>query len=382
MKLKNIVLTALIFLSAFFMFGNIKVQAETYSGEAIWPSEWISDIYIRKERPDGYKKWQQARFLRRSEDNKFVYCLQPYVDINNNHTYNIARSDWWTAANLTEAQWKRISLIAYYGYDYSGHTAKKWYPITQVMIWRVTNPDSQIYFTDSLNGNKINSYDDEIAEINKLVDQHLVTPNIKIENNTVLISGTMTSDFVFSHEVFGEAFYTVILSVERISSANDAIPVIVSERLVDVSKSGIGESVCVYGSFRSYNKHDSNHNRLILSVFANEFNFISKEEKNDTNNIHLGGYVCKPPIYRKTPTGREIADLLIAVNRPYGKSDYIPCICWGRNARYVGGLKVGEHIEVHGRIQSRVYTKRLPDGSSEERTAYEVSVSTLEVVEE
>lgn len=204
----------------------------------------------------------------------------------------------------------------------------------------------------------------------------------KIENNTVLISGTMTSDFVFSHEVFGEAFYTVIVSVERISSANDAIPVIVSERLVDVSKSGIGESVCVYGSFRSYNKHDDNHNRLILGVFANEFNFISKEEKNDTNNIHLGGYVCKPTIYRKTPTGREIADLLIAVNRPYGKSDYIPCICWGRNARYVGGLKVGERIEVHGRIQSRVYTKRLPDGSSEERTAYEVSVSTLEVIEE
>ena len=192
MKLKNIVLTALIFLSAFFMFGNIKVQAETYSGEAIWPSEWISDIYIRKERPDGYKKWQQARFLRRSEDNKFVYCLQPYVDINNNHTYNIARSDWWTAANLTEAQWKRISLIAYYGYDYSGHTAKKWYPITQVMIWRVTNPDSQIYFTDTLNGNKINSYDDEIAEINRLVDQHLVTPNIQIENNTVNLGTSLT----------------------------------------------------------------------------------------------------------------------------------------------------------------------------------------------
>lgn len=204
----------------------------------------------------------------------------------------------------------------------------------------------------------------------------------KIENNTVFISGTIISDFVFSHEFFGEAFYTVIVSVERISSANDAIPVIVSERLVDVSKSGIGESVCVYGSFRSYNKHDSNHNRLILSVFANEFNFISKEEKNDTNNIHLGGYVCKPPIYRKTPTGREIADLLIAVNRPYGKSDYIPCICWGRNAMYVGGLKVGEHVVVHGRIQSRVYTKRLSDGSSEERTAYEVSVSTLEVIKE
>ncbi len=192
MKIKNIVLTALIFLSAFFMFGNMKVHAETYSGEAIWPSEWISDIYIKKVKPDGYVKYQQARFLRRSEDNKFVYCLQPYTDINNNHTYNIARSDWWTAANLTEAQWRRIALIAYYGYDYSGHTAKKWYPITQVMIWRITNPESDIYFTDTLNGSRINSYDDEIAEINRLVDQHLVTPSITIENNTVNLGNPIT----------------------------------------------------------------------------------------------------------------------------------------------------------------------------------------------
>ena len=192
MKIKNIVLGALIFLSAFFMFGNMKVHAEKYSGQAIWPSEYISNIYIKKVRNDGYIKWQQARFIRRSEDNKFVYCIQPYEDIDNNHVYNIARSEWWNAANLTEAQWKRISLIAYYGYDYSGHTDKKWYPITQVMIWRITNPDSDIFFTDTLNGNKITSYDDEIAEINALVDRHLTTPNIVVENNTVNLGTSVT----------------------------------------------------------------------------------------------------------------------------------------------------------------------------------------------
>ena len=192
MKIKNIVLGALIFLSAFFMFGNMKVYAEKYSGQAIWPSEYISNIYIKKVRNDGYIKWQQARFIRRSEDNKFVYCIQPYTDIDNNNVYNIARSDWWTAANMTEAQWKRISLVAYYGYEYSGHTDKKWYAITQVMIWRLTNPKSDIFFTDTLNGNRISSYDDEIAEINALVDRHLTTPNIVVENNTVNLGTTVT----------------------------------------------------------------------------------------------------------------------------------------------------------------------------------------------
>ncbi len=192
MKLKKYLLSALIVLSAFFMFGNMKVYAEKYSGQAIWPSEYISEIYIKKVKPNGYTKYQQARFIRRSEDNKFVYCIQPYTDIDNNNVYNVARSDWWTVANLSAAQWKRISLIAYYGYDYSGHTDKKWYAITQVMIWRITNPESDIYFTDTLNGNRITSYDDEIAEINALVDRHLTTPNITIENNTVNLGTSIT----------------------------------------------------------------------------------------------------------------------------------------------------------------------------------------------
>ncbi len=192
MKIKNIVLSTLIFISAFFMFGIIKVNAEKYSGQAIWPSEFISNMYIKKVRNDGYIQWEQSQFIRRSEDNKFVYCIQPYVGIDNNYVYNVARSDWWTVANMTEEQWKRISLVAYYGYDYAGHTEKKWYSITQVMIWRLTNPESEFFFTDTLNGNRISSYDDEIAEINALVDRHLKTPNIVIENDTINLGTSIT----------------------------------------------------------------------------------------------------------------------------------------------------------------------------------------------
>ena len=192
MKIRNYLMGVLIFISAFFIFGTIQVHAEKYTGEAIWPSEYISDVYLRKERPDGYKQWKQARFMRRSEDNKFVYCIQPYTDINNNHTYNIARSDWWTVANLSEAQWKRISLIAYYGYQYSGHSEHKWYAVTQLMIWRTTNPESEFYFTDTLNGNRTTKYDDEIAEIESLVQRHMIKPNIQIENNTISLGNNLT----------------------------------------------------------------------------------------------------------------------------------------------------------------------------------------------
>ena len=202
------------------------------------------------------------------------------------------------------------------------------------------------------------------------------------KNNVVTITGRIASELLFNHETFGEKFFMTFMSIERTSGVEDVIPVVVSERLVDVTQSILGEIVEIYGQYRSYNLRKDTGNHLILYVFAMEIEILGADIDSPNNTIFLDGYICKPPVYRKTPLGREIADLLIAVNRPYGKSDYIPCICWGRNARYVGGLKVGEHIVVHGRIQSRVYTKRLPDGSSEERTAYEVSVSTLEVVEE
>ena len=203
-----------------------------------------------------------------------------------------------------------------------------------------------------------------------------------IENNQVSIVGEVVSDFTFSHEVFGEGFYMLEVVVSRLSHMEDRIPLMVSERLVDVKESCMGKIVEVHGQFRSYNKHEEGRNRLILSVFVREFSFVGEEGTlTRPNSIYLDGYICKPPVYRMTPLGREIADLLMAVNRPYGKSDYLPCICWGRNARFAGKFEVGTHIHLWGRIQSRTYQKRLEDDVVEKRTAYEISVNKIECVE-
>jgi len=174
----------------------------------------------------------------------------------------------------------------------------------------------------------------------------------------------------------------VDVKCKRLSESYDIIPVMVSERLIDVTDSYIGSLICVVGQFRSYNRHEEHKNRLVLSVFAREINFIEEmEESSKTNQIFLDGYICKEPVYRKTPLGREIADLLLAVNRPYGKSDYIPCICWGRNARYANHFKVGERCAFWGRIQSREYMKKLDEENVEKRVAFEVSVSKMELGE-
>lgn len=203
-----------------------------------------------------------------------------------------------------------------------------------------------------------------------------------IENNQVTIMGEVVSTFTFSHEVFGEGFYMVDISVRRLSNSVDRIPVMMSERLIDVTKDYTGEFLMVCGQFRSYNRHDEQKNRLVLSVFAREVSFIEEElDGAKTNNILLDGYICKLPVYRKTPLGREIADLLLAVNRPYGKSDYIPCICWGRNARFASAFEVGEHVQILGRIQSREYVKKISETETQKRTAYEVSVSKLECLD-
>ena len=203
-----------------------------------------------------------------------------------------------------------------------------------------------------------------------------------IENNQVIMAGEVVSEFVFSHEVFGEGFYMLDIRVKRLSSSYDIIPLMISERLIDVSQDYRGETIQVAGQFRSYNRHEEKKNRLVLSVFVRELGFAEEEIENSrTNQIFLEGYICKSPVYRKTPLGREIADLLVAVNRPYGKSDYIPCICWGRNARYASGFEVGSHIELWGRIQSREYKKKISEEEVEKRTAYEVSVSKLELLE-
>lgn len=204
-----------------------------------------------------------------------------------------------------------------------------------------------------------------------------------IENNQVTVMGEIISDFVYSHEIFGEGFYMVDVRVQRLSESFDIIPVMVSERLIDVTAHYSGMLICVNGQFRSYNCHEERKNRLILSLFAREVEFLDElEEGFKTNQIYLDGYICKEPIYRKTPLGREIADLLLAVNRPYGKSDYIPCICWGRNARYANNFKVGERCAVWGRIQSREYMKKLDEEMVERRVAFEVSVSKLELLAE
>lgn len=204
-----------------------------------------------------------------------------------------------------------------------------------------------------------------------------------IENNQVMIMGEVASGFTYSHEVFGEGFYMVDILVKRLSNSDDRIPLMISERLIDVTQDYAGEFIMVSGQFRSYNRHEEQKNRLVLSVFVREVEFIDEElDGAKTNNILLEGYICKKPVYRKTPLGREIADLLLAVNRPYGKSDYIPCICWGRNARYASGFEVGEHVQILGRIQSREYVKKISETDTETRTAYEVSVSKLECMED
>jgi single-stranded DNA-binding protein len=207
-----------------------------------------------------------------------------------------------------------------------------------------------------------------------------------IENNQVNIIGEVVSEFKFSHEVFGEGFYLVDVSVNRLSEMKDIIPLMVSERLIDVTNDYRGMKIEVSGQFRSYNRHEDSRNKLILSIFVRELQFIDDEdmpeEQSKANQITLDGYVCKQPTYRKTPLGREIADILIAVNRPYGKSDYIPCIAWGRNARFAAGIEVGGHLIIQGRVQSREYTKKISEEQVEKRVAYEVSVCKIDVVED
>ncbi len=196
------------------------------------------------------------------------------------------------------------------------------------------------------------------------------------DNNRVSLSGTIYEECTFSHEVYGEGFYIFKMDVRRLSDNDDILPVTVSERLIDVNSLKKGMYVNVKGQLRSYNHYSGNKNRLILTAFAREIS-LDEESLQNPNEIFLNGFVCKKPVYRITPFGREITDLLIAVNRSYGKSDYIPCIAWGRNAKFAGSLEIGTNIELWGRIQSRTYQKRLDDDRVEERTAYEVSISKI-----
>ena len=214
-----------------------------------------------------------------------------------------------------------------------------------------------------------------------------------LENNYLTLVGKVTGEKKFSHEIYGERFYIFNLEIPRLSGVADIIPITISERLINEDTLTEGQKLLVKGQFRSYNSYESEKNRLILTVFAKDVKVISEEEQSEeenemtkkdvvTNEVVLIGYICKKPIYRQTPFGREIADILLAVNRAYNKSDYIPCIAWGRNARFCQNLEVGSQIKLVGRVQSRTYEKKHEDGSVETRVAYEVSVGSLEVIEE
>ena len=213
-----------------------------------------------------------------------------------------------------------------------------------------------------------------------------------LENNYLTLVGKVTGEKKFSHEIYGERFYIFNLSIPRLSGNADIIPITTSERLLKEDTLEEGKKLLIKGQFRSYNSYENEKNRLILTVFAKDLQEVEEEPEeleNEmvrkdiiTNEVVLIGYICKKPIYRQTPFGREIADILLAVNRAYNKSDYIPCIAWGRNARFCQNLEVGTQVKLVGRVQSRTYEKKHEDGTSETRVAYEVSVGSLEVIEE
>ncbi|MGI5851646.1 MAG: single-stranded DNA-binding protein [Clostridiales bacterium] len=205
-----------------------------------------------------------------------------------------------------------------------------------------------------------------------------MTENIA-DNNKVVIVGKVNGPMKYSHEIFGENFFQFDLSVPRLSDYADLLPVTVSERLLGEIELVEGMEITIEGQLRSYNKYIGGHNRLILTVFARELLFVDEGTKNP-NQIYLNGFICKKPVYRVTPLKREITDILLAVNRAYGKSDYIPTIAWGRNARFSQHLNVGDNIRIWGRIQSRTYQKKLPKGEVIEKVAYEVSISKMEVI--
>ena len=193
--------------------------------------------------------------------------------------------------------------------------------------------------------------------------------------NLIHLQGRVCQPLQFGHELFGEQFYVTTLSVPRLSGAEDVLPITLSERLLIDEPAQVGTLLTMEGQLRSYNKVIEGAGRLLITAFAQKL--VSEANDENPNQVQMIGALCKPPSYRTTPFGREIADLMLAVNRSYGKSDYIPCITWGRTARYAANLKVGDKVRLVGRFQSRNYQKQLPDGTTLSKVAYEVSVSRL-----
>ena len=233
--------------------------------------------------------------------------------------------------------------------------------------------------------------DDKAKETTALSDEiyktegYLGMADQVIKNNVAEIVGQMEGELTYSHTVYGEDFYTVKVKVPRLSSSYDVIPLMISNRLLNLEENYENRIVRAEGQFRSYNQHTEGRSKLLLSLFVRDFEVLDMTEEelkhhNMPNQIFLDGYVCKAPIYRKTPLGREITDILMAVNRPYNKSDYIPAIAWGRNARFAAGFEVGSRLKIWGRIQSRTYQKRTAvEGETEQRIAYEISISKMEM---
>ena len=207
--------------------------------------------------------------------------------------------------------------------------------------------------------------------------------SIKEDTNLVNLRGELDDNLEFSHEIFGEKFYNTKIKINRLSDSYDVLPITVSDRLLQDIDFENNKFVSVVGQLRSYNKNINNRNRLVLTVFAREIKQLeSVEDSKDPNSIFLDGYICKSPVYRKTPLGREITDLLVAINRPYNKSDYIPSIVWGRNAKFAKSLKIGDRIQMWGRVQSREYEKKIDDGQVLKKVAYEVSISKIKKTSE
>lgn len=204
---------------------------------------------------------------------------------------------------------------------------------------------------------------------------------VKEDTNVVNLIGELDSNLEFSHEIFGEKFYNTKIKINRLSDSYDILPITISERLLEDIDFENNKLVSVTGQLRSYNKNIDNKNRLVLTVFVRDLK-VSEEDNKDPNSIFLDGYICKAPVYRKTPLGREITDLLVAINRPYNKSDYIPSIVWGRNAKFAKSLKVGDRIQMWGRVQSREYEKKTEDGNVLKKVAYEVSISRIKKTSE
>ncbi len=205
-----------------------------------------------------------------------------------------------------------------------------------------------------------------------------------LTSNCVKIAGTIVETPVFSHNLFGEGFYIFKVSINRLSEKADILPITISERLIDISTITVGLFVTINGQIRSYNNYveEEKRNKLVITIFAREliFNETVDETISDINDVTLDGFICKKPIYRTTPFGREISDILLAVNRSYNKSDYIPCISWGRNAKFCEQLEVGANVKINGRLQSRTYQKKLSETETLEKVAYEISITKIEQV--